>query len=722
MTLSLVREVTMMSDRHREGRRGGFRRRGPMGHMGGRTIEKAKDTRGALRRLLSYLKPFRLQLGVVVFLVVTSTLLSLLGPYLIGVVIDQFISTGDLQGLLSTSLLMLGTYLGRALMSMASGWIMVTVAQRVLKNLRKELFEHLQTLSLSFFDRQPTGDLMSRLTNDVDAVNQALTQNVTRLITSLLTSVGVLLIMFGLNIWLALGSLLVFPIMIGVAAIVGKRTRSGFRGLQMNMGRLNATMEETISGERVVIAFDQQRTALKKFDLINHAVRDAGIHAMTYAFLVMPLMGILSNLNIAVVAGLGGWLILNGMASVGTIASFISYSRLFAQPLRQIAELYNSIQSALAGSERIFEIIDERPEVQDAPDAFSLENVKGQVVFDHVNFNYVPEIPVLKDVSFVAESGQTIALVGPTGAGKTTIVNVLTRFYDIQSGAITIDGHDVRQIQKDTLRRQLGIVLQDVFLFSGTVMDNIRYGRLDATEEECIEAAKLANADNFITRLPQGYLTPISERGGNLSQGQRQLLSIARAIVADPGILILDEATSSIDTRTEVQIQEALLRLMKDRTSFVIAHRLSTIRNADQVLVINHGEIIERGTHEELLTTKGFYYRLYMSQFKGTNGDEDFKRITLDEPVPMRQQQGWMGGLTGVQTAFSERIRAITDVFLNNGAVSPETAKTPEELGLPPQFRAMQGKMDKKGLFLEHDGRYYLSEERLKQMQKQSRK
>lgn len=619
MTLSLVREVTMMSDRHREGRRGGFRRRGPMSHMGGRTIEKAKDTRGALRRLLSYLKPFRLQLGVVVFLVVTSTLLSLLGPYLIGVVIDQFISTGDLQGLLSTSFLMLGTYLGRALTSMAGGWIMVTVAQRVLKNLRKELFEHLQTLSLSFFDRQPTGDLMSRLTNDVDAINQALTQNVTRLITNLLTSVGVLLIMFGLNIWLALGSLLVFPIMIGVAAFVGKRTRSGFRGLQMNMGRLTATMEETLSGERVVIAFDQQKTALKKFDLINHAVRDAGIHAMTYAFLVMPLMGILSNLNIAVVAGLGGWLILNGMASVGTIASFISYSRLFARPLRQIAELYNSIQSALAGSERIFEIIDERPEVQDAPDAFSLENVKGQVVFDHVNFNYVPEIPVLKDISFVAEPGQTIALVGPTGAGKTTIINVLTRFYDIQGGTITIDSHDVRQIQKDTLRRQLGIVLQDVFLFSGTVMDNIRYGRLDATEEECIEAAKLANADNFITRLPQGYLTPISERGGNLSQGQRQLLSIARAIVADPGILILDEATSSIDTRTEVQIQEALLRLMKNRTSFVIAHRLSTIRNADQVLVINEGRIIERGIHEELLRQKGFYFRLYMSQFKGIN-------------------------------------------------------------------------------------------------------
>ncbi len=688
--------------------------------MGGRMIEKAKDPRGAFRRLLSYLKPFQLQLGVVIVLVVTSTLLSLLGPYFIGVVIDQFISTGDLQGLLRISLLMLGTYLAQAVTSMASGWIMVTVAQRVLKNLRKELFKHLQTLSLSFFDRRPTGDLMSRLTNDVDAVNQALTQNVTRLITNLLTSVGVLLIMFRLNSWLALGSLLVFPIMVGIAAFVGKRTRSGFRNLQMNVGHLNATMEETLSGERAVIAFDQQKTALESFTRINHTVRDTGIHALTYALLIMPLMGILSNLNIAVVAGLGGWLVLQELSSVGTIASFISYSRQFAQPLRQIAELYNSIQSALAGSERIFEIIDERPEVQDAPDAVPLEYVKGQVVFDHVDFNYVPNVPVLKDVSFITEPGQMIALVGPTGAGKTTIVNVLTRFYDIQGGTIAIDGHDVSQLQKDTLRRQLGIVLQDVFLFSGTVMDNIRYGRLDATDEECMDAAKLANADHFITRLPQGYLTVISERGSNLSQGQRQLLSIARAIIANPGILILDEATSSIDTRTEVQIQEALQKLMKGRTSFVIAHRLSTIRNADQVLVINHGEILERGTHEELLAAKGFYYRLYMSQFKGTNGDEDFERITLDVPVPMRQQQSGVVGLTGVRGAFPERMRVIADVFLSKGAVSPETAKTPEELGLPSQFRMMQSRMGSTGLFLEHDGRYYLTEEGLKQMQRRS--
>jgi len=587
--------------------------------MRGGTIEKAKDPGGALRRLLSYLKPFKLQLGTVIALVVASTLLSLIGPYLIGVAIDQYIATSDIRGLLSISLVMLGTYLAGSLASMGGGWVMVTIAQRALRNLRKQLFEHLQALSLSFFDRRPAGDLMSRLTNDIDAINQALTQNVTRLITNLMTSVGILVIMFRLNVWLASGTLLVFPIMIGITAFVGKRTRSGFRNLQMNMGRLNSNMEETLSGERVVISFGQQEAALESFDRINYTVRDVAIQAMSYALLMAPLMGILSNTNIAVVAGLGGWLVLNGLATVGTIATFISYSRQFAQPLREMAALYNSIQSALAGSERIFEIIDKEPELKDASDAVPLENIKGEVIFNHVDFRYVAGVPVLKDVSLHARPGQTIALVGPTGAGKTTIVNVLTRFYDIQSGTITIDGYDIRRVQKDTLRKHLGIVLQDVFLFSGTVMDNIRYGRLDARDEECIEAAKIANADDFIRRLPQGYMTSLSERGSNLSQGQRQLLSIARAIIADPSVLILDEATSSVDTRTEVKIQEALLRLMEGRTSFVIAHRLSTIRNADQVLVVDEGRIVERGTHVELLQQKGFYYSLYMSQFKGTN-------------------------------------------------------------------------------------------------------
>ena len=333
--------------------------------------------------------------------------------------------------------------------------------------------------------------------------------------------------------------------------------------------------------------------------------------------MIPPLMGILSNANIAILAGLGGWMTLQGLATVGTIAAFYTYSRQFANPLRQLGNLYNQLQSALAGAERVFDLLDERPELADAPNATVMDDIAGEVVFDHVDFAYVEDVPVIKDMSLWAEPGQTIALVGPTGAGKTTMVNLLTRFYDIDGGAITIDGHDIRGVQKASLRRKLGIVLQDTFLFSESVMDNIRYGRLDATDEEVVAAAELANADQFIRRLPQGYDTPLSERGSNLSQGQRQLLAIARAVLADPAILILDEATSSVDTRTEVHIQEALLRLMEGRTSFVIAHRLSTVRNADKILVINDGEIIERGTHEELLAQRGFYHNLYMSQFKG---------------------------------------------------------------------------------------------------------
>lgn len=494
---------------------------------------------------------------------------------------------------------------------------MASTAQRALKNLRRELFEHLQTLPLGFFDKRPTGELMSRLTNDIDAINLALTQNVVQLIANLLLSVGILVMMFRLNLYLALGSLIVFPVMVGITALVAKRTRVGFRGLQSNLGRLNANMEENVSGERVVIAFGQSRSALEAFDEINSSVRASGIQAMSYALLIPPLMGILTYINIAVVAGLGGWLVLSGLASVGMIATFISYSRQFAQPLRMISDIYNNVQSALAGSERIFETLDEQPEYQPIPDAVQLERIRGEVVFDHVDFEYVPGVPVLRDVSFHAEPGQIMALVGPTGAGKTTIVNVFSRFYDIQSGTITIDGYDIRRIDKDALRRQLGVVLQDVMLFSGTVLDNIRFGRLGATDEECVQAAKLANADAFITHLPNGYVTQLSERGSNLSQGQRQLLSIARAVLANPSILILDEATSSVDTRTEKVIQEAFLRLMKGRTSFVIAHRLSTIRSADQILVINEGRIIERGTHRELLRQRGFYYNLYMAQFKG---------------------------------------------------------------------------------------------------------
>ncbi len=589
------------------------------------TIEKAKDPRGALARLLSYLEAYKLHLVVVGILTMTSTLLSLAGPYLIGVAIDQHIVQRDMAGLVRITTLLAGTYLLSLITDMAASWIMATVSQRSLMKLRGELFEHIQTLSMRFFDNHPAGDLMSRLTNDIDAIGATLTQDVTRLMRSLLTLLGVVVVMFSLNFWLALASLIIFPLMVILTAVVGKRTRSAYRGLQKDTGVLNSVMQETITGQKIVIAFGQQDYVNRKFSKVNQRVKDLGVQASTYAMLVPPLMGILSNANIAIVAGIGSWMALLGMTTVGIIAAFISYSRSFANPLRHFAELYNSIQSALAGAERIFEIIDTEPELIDSPDATTVNDFKGDVMFKEVDFSYVPSIQVLKDISLEAETGQTIALVGPTGAGKTTIVNVLTRFYDIQNGAIAIDGMDIRLIRKDDLRRQLGIVLQDVFLFSGTVMDNIRYGRLDATDQEIIEAAKLANADDFIRRLPQGYQTELSEQAGNLSQGQRQLLSIARAIIADPSILVLDEATSSVDTRTEMQIQEALQRLMEGRTSFIIAHRLSTIRNADQVLVINNGEIIERGTHDDLLKKRGFYYDLYMSQFKGKNTQAEAK-------------------------------------------------------------------------------------------------
>jgi ATP-binding cassette subfamily B protein len=686
-------------------------------------VEKAKDARGALKRLLAYLGDYRIHLSVITLLTMLSSLLALAGPYLIGVAIDQTILERDMDGLVRISLMLAGVYLFSALVSMSSGWVMAVISQRSLKKLRKELFEHIQILSLNFFDRRQAGDLMSRLTNDVDSIGRTISQNVTQLISSSITLVGIVVMMFSLNIWLALASLIVFPLMVGVTAVIGKRTRSGFRDLMTKMGVLNSTMQETIGGQRVVIAFEQQESVNRKFTSTNDAVKAISIRANTYAMLIMPLISILSNANIAIVAGVGSWMTLQGMATVGLIATFITYSRRFADPLRRFSNIYNSIQSALAGAERIFEVIDTEPELIDAPDAISVDGFEGNVEFENVDFEYVPSVPVLKDVSLKAESGQTIALVGPTGAGKTTIVNLLTRFYDIKDGSIRIDGVDIKKIRKDDLRRQLGIVLQDVFLFSGTVMDNIRYGRLDATDKECIRAAELANADGFIRRLPKGYDTELSERASNLSQGQRQLISIARALVADPSILVLDEATSSVDTRTEIQIQEAFQRLMKGRTSFVIAHRLSTIRRADVVIVINEGEIIERGTHEELLEKKGFYYRVYMSQFKGTNGSdvEPIRLVPAEQKVPQFLQRGMrgMGGMGGHggmgsghdMPGMRKRMMEIIETFKTKGATSPESALTLEELGLPPMFRMMmQSPMGQSGIFVEYYGKYYLNE------------
>jgi ATP-binding cassette subfamily B protein len=584
-------------------------------------VEKAKDPRGALSRLLGYVGAQRATLALALGLTVIATLFALAGPVIMGIVIDDYILQGRWDGLLNISLILVAIYLAGSVMDASAGWVMAKISQRSLRNLREDMFEHTQTLSLSYFDRTPTGDVMSRLTNDVDAIGTLLSQNISELVRSLLTLVGIVVIMFALNLWLAAASLVVFPFMIAFTAFVGKQARSGFRGLQAKMGALNGVAQETITGQRIVIAFSQQQSALMQFKKSSQAVKELGIKAETYSMLVPPIVGILSNLNIAVVAGVGSWMALQGLATIGIISVFIYYSRKFSDPLRQFSTLYNSIQSALAGAERIFEIMDTKPETEDAPDAVPVKTLGGEVMFENVDFSYVPSVPVLKSISMSAKPGQRIALVGHTGAGKTTIVNVLTRFYDIQSGSITLDGRDIIDIRKDDLRRQLGIVLQDVFLFSGTVMENIRYGRLDASDDECIEAAMLANADGFIKRLPKGFQTRVSERGSNLSQGQRQLINIARAVLSNPSILILDEATSSVDTRTEKHIQEALLRLMEGRTSFVIAHRLSTIRNADLILVIDNGEIVERGTHQELLDMRGFYYRLYMSQFKGTEAN-----------------------------------------------------------------------------------------------------
>ena len=580
-------------------------------------IEKARDPRSALTRLLPFLRPFRNALLAVFALVLIYTLLGLFGPYLMGVAIDRFIAGKDPAGLARTALLMLAAYLLSNLFQAIANWIMAGISQRALKRIRGDLFEHLQRLSLSFFDRNPAGELMSRLTNDIDAINQAVSQNVIALLASVLSMGGIMVAMFLLDSRLALVSLLVVPLMLWFTGYVARYTRRGFRRLQKALGELNGVMEETISGQRAVKAFRRSDSAMEAFQRHNQQVYRAGVYANTYALLLMPLTNVLANFFVIVLAGVGGWLALGGLVTVGVIATFIAYAQGFVQPLRQLANMYNALQAALAGAERVFEIMDTPPEAEDEPDAAPLETVRGDVRFDRVDFGYLPGVPVIKDMTLEAPAGKIVALVGPTGAGKTTLVNLLTRFYEVGSGEISIDGRDIRRIRKADLRRQLGLVFQDTFLFSGTVMDNIRYGRLDATDEEVRQAARMAEADPFIRQLPQGYLTDLSERASNLSQGQRQLLSIARAILADPGILILDEATSSVDTRTEARIQKALLRLMRGRTSFVIAHRLSTIRDADQVLVVREGEIVERGTHHQLLERRGFYHQLYVSQFKG---------------------------------------------------------------------------------------------------------
>ena len=601
-----------------------------------REKEKAKDTMGALRRLMQYFRPHVVLLTVVGVLLVLNSLLQVLAPYLMGVAVDQFIiPTGgerpawlswiaplgieQTAGLARVMLFLLGTYI-LSWLSMGGQFFLMTLAgQRVLLTMRTQILERIQSLSLQFYDEQEAGDLMSRLVNDTQVVNQVFGGSITRLLSMSLTLFGIVVAMVSRKWDLALASFAIVPVMLVATSAFAKRARVAFRKTRETIGDVSSELQENIAGVREVQAFAREGNDLAQSEIlrqVNRANRDANVQAQTLTSAFSPALDVLSTVALALVLGYGGLLVLRGAVTVGLVVAFMTYVRRFYRPIQMLSSLWTQLQSALAGAERIFELLDTQPLIVDAPDAEVLPPAEGRIVLDGVNFHYKPDEPVLKDVSMTAEPGQTIALVGPTGAGKTSIVSLLMRFYDVVEGSISLDGRDIRQVTHDSLRGQMGIVLQDTFLFSGTVMDNIRYGRLDATEEEVFEAARLANADSFIARLPEGYGTDIGERGHNLSQGQRQLISIARAILADPRILILDEATSSVDTRTERLIQQALGKLLQGRTSIVIAHRLSTIRNADKVVVLDEGEIVERGTHSTLMAQQGRYYDLYMSQFR----------------------------------------------------------------------------------------------------------
>lgn len=598
------------------------------GGMRGTTpIEKPKNVSETLARLWGYLKQQWKSLIIVLLLTAISSTLLVMGPWLIGKAVDDYIELRDLNGLMTICLILFGIYAFAALMTWGQGYIMAGVSQRTVANLRTDLFDQLQQLPLRFFDSKTHGELMSRTTNDVENISQVLNQSVTQMLSSSIIVIGALGFMLSLNVTMTFVTLVTIPLVVIITGTIAKFTRKYFSGQQKQLGELNGFIEETITGQKVVKTFCRETASAESFEVINTRLKKASIKAQIFSTMIHPVLNVVNNLNFALIAFVGGWMVITGGATVGIIVTFLNYSKQFGRPINELSNLFNMIQSAIAGAERVFEIIDTKTEYKEDEDNIDqsknnqlrLEESTiehGEVVFSDVSFSYKEGEPILKNISLTATPGSSIALVGPTGAGKTTIVNLLTRFYEIDSGAIMIDGKELTSFDKNKLREQLGIVLQDAYLFSESIRENIRYGRLNATDEEVIEAAKLANADSFISKLPGGYDTILTSEGNNLSEGQRQLITISRAILADPMILILDEATSSIDTRTEMHIQEAMLSLMKGRTSFVIAHRLSTIREADLILVLNDGEIIERGNHDELLAQKGFYYDLYTSQFK----------------------------------------------------------------------------------------------------------
>jgi ATP-binding cassette subfamily B multidrug efflux pump len=594
-----------------------------------RLVEKPKDFKTAMRRLLRYLQPHLGAIGLVLLLTALSTLFAIASPKIMGLGITSLAETiklrlaGDSSAQVDFAyirnllLLLSGLYVASAGFGYVQHFVMVGVAQKTVYNMRHDVYDKLNRLPLKYMDSQAHGEILSRVTNDVDMVSSTLQQSITQILSASVTLIGVLAMMFSISGWLTLTAFATLPFYVIVTQFIASRSRKFFAEQQKTLGELNGHVEEMYTGHRIIKAFGREEVSINTFEEVNERLYNVGWKAQFISGIIMPLIHLVDNLGYILVCVIGGIFASRGSIAIGDIQAFIQYSRQFSQPINQTANIINVLQSTMAAAERVFEVLDEPEEIPDAPGALVLDKPRGAVRFENVDFGYEPGVPIIKDMNIAVSPGQTIAIVGPTGAGKTTLVNLLMRFYEIENGLITIDGQDIRNLKRHHLRSLFGMVLQDTWLFNGTIRENIAYGRENASEEEIIQAARAARADHFIRTLPGGYDTILNEEASNISQGQRQLLTIARAILANPAMLILDEATSNVDTRTEIHVQEAMNALMQGRTSFVIAHRLSTIRDADLILVMNEGRVIEQGTHEELLAANGFYAELYNSQFTG---------------------------------------------------------------------------------------------------------
>ena len=603
------------------------RRRGPGGPrmMAG---EKAKDFKGSMAKLIRYMSKYKIRFVIMFVFAIAGTVFNIVGPKILGKATTELFNglvakiggTGGIDFTKITQILLfaLGLYVCSAIFSFIQGFIMTGISNDTTYSLRKDISKKINRLSLKYYESRTTGEILSRVTNDVDTLQNGLNQSVTQLITSVTTLIGVFIMMLSINVWMTLAALVILPVSMGIIGGVMGKSQGFFRSQQKYLGEVNGQIEEVYGGHNVVKVFNKEKDVVEEFEKVNKELYNSAWKSQFFSGIMMPIMQFIGNLGYVVVAILGGFMVIKNAIEVGDIQSFFQYIRNFTQPIQQIAQVTNMLQSAAAASERVFEFLEEDEEDQKAEHPVSTDGLKGNVEFRHVQFGYDPEQVIIHDFSAKVKDGQKIAIVGPTGAGKTTMVKLLMRYYDVNKGSILIDGHDVRDFNRGELREMFGMVLQDTWLFSGTIMENIRYGRLDATDEEVIAAAKAAHVHKFIRQQPGGYQMVLNEETSNISQGQKQLLTIARAILADNRILILDEATSSVDTRTEIQIQKAMDALMEGRTSFVIAHRLSTIRDADLILVMKDGDIIEQGNHEELMKKGGFYADLYNSQFEQT--------------------------------------------------------------------------------------------------------